>query len=160
MRAYDHAARVLAVAAAGLGDAGRHVPARVLVAPGADPAWDCEQLTVQVVRPSVQGVPGQEGILGRPVGLPRFVELRVELVRETPPAGATINGEPQPPAADALQACAQELLDDADALRAALTPAAVVGDAGAGRSVYVAPVQLNGPAGGLVSASVLVQLPA
>ena len=153
MTAYDVAAHVLDVVAAGLTDAGVDVPERRYVAPGPLPAWDCEQLTVALVRPAVPGTPGREVARSRPCGGPRFVEVRVELVRCAPVG----DGE-EPATVEELTACAQGLSADVEALRKALDdPVALVGRPGP--TTLVGPVTTTGPEGGLVAVGALVQVP-
>lgn len=149
-RSYDAALIVLQGVADRLVAAGRPVPDRVCVATGADPVWDCEQLTVNVTRPSVVGTLTLEARTGRPRPQPRYLELRIDLVRPVPFG----DGE-NPPTVDDTQTAARELLEDADAL-GELTPFEVTGRVGA--YALVGAVTLQGPEGGYAAATVTVSL--
>jgi hypothetical protein len=151
--AYDRAARVLELVTAGLRDAGVVVPERRYVTPGARPAWDAEQLTVGIVRPSVPGSPGREVAGARPCSGPRFVELRVELVRCLP-----VGDEDGTPATvKELEDAARQSVEDADALRRALDDdVEVTGRRGV--PSLVGAMTVLGPDGGMVAVTTLVQV--
>ncbi len=151
--AYAAAQRVLAHTISVLEAAGRNVPDRTGVVPGALSAWDCEQLTVTVPRPSVPGGAARE-TTGRPLPMqgPRFAEMRIELIRCT-----TCSSEEPIPSMEILQEVAAQLLDDATALELGLTPEALGGSPG--RPVQIGPLTMAGPDGGYASVFCTVTLP-
>lgn len=153
MSAMEAARRLLEVASQALVDGGRPIPDRVLVAPGAETSWDVEQLVVLVRRPAVPGTPAREPRSARPCPGPRVAELVLQLVR----CVAVDDGDGGPPGVADAEADAEGLLDDAEALAHALTPAAVVGRSGVPASV--SPVELLGPQGGMAAVSLVVQVP-
>jgi hypothetical protein len=144
------ARQLLDVAVAGLTAAGRTVPGRVLVTPGSHATAECEQITVAVTRPSIPGPVAQEVSRARAVPQPRYVELRLDLLRCIP-----IYDEAMDPTE--AETYAGELLADADALLACLTPEALTGRPG--RPAYVGPVSTQGPEGGMVGLFCVVQVP-
>lgn len=155
-RYFDAAKRILTVVTDGMVAADRTLPDRIAVQPGADPQWDCEQLTIAVVRPSIPGSAGAQDPRARPVSPARYCEFRLELVRCLPEGDNT-----GLVAVADWETAADELLTDAEVWETVLVPNALSGPEGSRRGVpvQIGPIVLLGPLGGLASISITLGVP-
>lgn len=151
---YDTALALLTATVQAYAADGVELPDRRYITPGAQPAYDCPQLTVSVTAVR-NGIPGSEQ--NRPVAnCPpmRYATYRLELVRGTP----TLDDRGDPPSPDELTASAAVVLRDVDMLDRHVR-AAARGFAGPGVPVFVGATTPLGPDGGLSGVLVDVDVP-
>lgn len=118
------------------------LPDRRYVTTGS-PAFDCEQVTVTIPQ-LFTGLPGSAYVGPLVPGVTSAVELQVSVIRCVP----TMDDGGNPPDTTDLETSAQELLIDADLLRAAMFEAKKDGVFDTCNDVVIAETIAYGPEGG------------
>ena len=153
------AERILAAFVVALEAQGVDVPGVRFVSPGADLAWDGEQLSVNLLGIDQGGAGVPEGVTMYPTATRFAAQFSVMLIREVPALSEDSRLENMLPSPQEAQAAAERTINDAGGM--ALASVAVHAQylvSGPGEDFVVGPVAPFGPQDGLVGTRCLVTL--